>query len=476
MKSSQKTATRLPRILLALLIATLSTGCNTNALTRRLLGFQSLADIAVTAVPTMPPAQIDPTPPPTVSTAAAVKERGRLIVGLRYDAPPLASIDDNGELQGMDVDLAREFARRWLGDANRISFVQVTSLSAPRRVKQREVDLALGGLSITRLNDRDVDYSLPYTEDGEALLVRTNSFPDMTAMNDKEVYYIDAQSLPSFNLAEQGAGVTISVKSEVSYANALLALSKSQTDGVIGRLRRLNLIAQRDPAYQVLTIFERETQAIMLPQNDSGWSDLVNITLSNMVIDGTYATIYQKWFGVQPAPMTILPGTAQPTLEQLAPNLTLRQSYDQMRISGQMRVGYTMPAAPLAQLLQLDEGGQPIGLEPDLVREVARRLLQNGEGVQFFALQPNQIAQQLAEGRIDVAIGAIQRTQENERAMDFSAPTADGNLPQMNGKLAAPTGIVMATDDSGLRDAISFALEDMKSDGTYEALRAKWLP
>ena len=102
--------------------------------------------------------------------------------------------------------------------------------------------------------------------------------------------------------------------------------------------------------------------------------------------------------------------------------------------------------------------------------------MQNDGNAQFFALQPNQIAQQLSEGRIDLAIGAIQRTQENERIMDFSSPTADSGIAQLNGQLAAPTGIALAIDDSALRDALSLALDDMKTDGTYDALRAKWFP
>ena len=195
-----------------------------------------------------------------------------------------------------------------------------------------------------------------------------------------------------------------------------------------------------------------------------------------MVIDGTYAKIYQKWWGAPPEAIGYLPGKAQPKLGELSSTLAPKQVYDQMRIGGQMRVGYALPSGVLAQLVQLDEGGQPTGLEADLVRELSRRLLQNDGNAQFFALQPNQIAQQLAEGRIDLAIGAIQRTQENERIMDFSSPTADSGIAQLNGQLAAPTGIALAIDDSALRDALSLALDDMKTDGTYDALRAKWFP
>jgi hypothetical protein len=45
----------------------------------------------------------------------------------------------------MDVDLAREFARRWLGSERNAEFVQVTTATAAERVARREVDLALAG-------------------------------------------------------------------------------------------------------------------------------------------------------------------------------------------------------------------------------------------------------------------------------------------------------------------------------------------
>lgn len=468
--------TTLRNTLMMTLIASLLTACNVNTITRRVLGFNSLSDITATRVPLMPTEPAPPTASLTISTAATVKERGVLRVGIRFDAPPLASIDDQGLLEGMDVDIAHEFAKRWLGDASRVSFVQVTSISAPRRVKSREVDLAMGGLSIARVLDAQIDFSLPYAMDGEALLVRTNSYTDFASLNGKEVYYIDTQSLPAFNQAQQTAEVTVSVKSEVSYANAIQALLKSQTEGVIGRWRRLRPISQRDPAFQVLSVFSPEAQAIMLPQDDSSWADLVNITLSNMVIDGTYAQIYQKWWGAPPDLIAYLPGKSQPTLKELPPTLAPKQIYDQMRISGQMRVGYALPGGVLAQLVQLDEGGQPTGLEADIVREVARRLLAGDANVQFFALQPNQIAQQLAEGRIDLAIGAIQHTQENERLMDLTNQLADSGIAQLSGQLVAPTAIAIATDNSALQDALNHAIGDMKVDGTYEALRLKWFP
>ena len=48
------------------------------------------------------------------STAAIMVKRGKIRVGVRQDASPFGFIDSNGTLVGFDIDLAHEFARRWI--------------------------------------------------------------------------------------------------------------------------------------------------------------------------------------------------------------------------------------------------------------------------------------------------------------------------------------------------------------------------
>ena len=356
LRPSQK---KIVRSLIGLVALLTSTACNS------LLERVGLGGIArrIVATPGVPFVEVVPTPvPANLTTAALVKLRSKLRVGIRFDAPPLASVNKAGEIEGLDADIAREFARRWLGSENNVEFVQVTSASAPRRLANRELDLALGGLSISRIAEKDVDFSLPYFTDGEALLIRTNSYADFASMAQKDVLYIDGQSLPALSAGQIASNITVTFRSEVSYANAVQALLDGRTEGVLGRWRRFVLITQRDPAFSILTVLQSEPVAIMLPQSDSQWAALVNLTLSAMIADGFYAKAYQRWFGNPPSAVSAIPQAAPPGLAQLVDERITNNTLDRIKTNNAVRVGYVPRAAPANALVGLDANAQPPGL------------------------------------------------------------------------------------------------------------------
>ncbi len=376
------------------------------------------------------PVRLDsgPTPtvaPPDVSTAALAKARSKLRVGIRFDAPPLASVDDSGNLVGLDVDIAREFARRWLGSTNNVEFVQVTSNSAPRLVQNREVDMALGGLVHTRPAETDADFSLPYLEDGDALLIRTGSFADFPSLATRNVTYVDLPATTALGEAQIASNITVTVQSAPSYEQAYADLREGRTDGVVGRWRRLRLEAQRDPALSVLTVFNRQPVAVMLPQNDSDWADLVNSTLSGMVAEGWFDAAHQNWFGAPPPAIATLPGPIDLQLAALPDTTAPGKAFDRVRADKVARVGFNAQSDPMATL---DANGQPIGFEVDLVRELAQRWFQDPGAAQFTALPAGQFAAGFEDGTIDLAVGDIAQTQGNERPMDFSLPIYQSGL------------------------------------------------
>ncbi|MCL5996014.1 MAG: transporter substrate-binding domain-containing protein [Chloroflexi bacterium] len=403
-----------------------------------------------------------PTPtaaPATISTAFLVKERSKLRVGVRFDAPRLSSVTSDGQLEGLDIDLAREFARRWLGSTDNVEFVQVTSTSAPKRIEQREVDMAMGGLIHSRQAETHADFTLSYAFDGEALLARTGSYADFGALAQRSVTYIDIPSISALSNAQIAANITVSLQTAQSYALAIQQLRDGQTDAVAGRWRRLRLEVAEDPALTILTVFQREPVAIMLPQNDSDWADLVNITLSALVSDGTYAIMYQKWFKQPPEPVTPLAGTIDLQLATLPDAITLHNSLDQIRTTTSVRIGFIAQADPLATL---DTNGQPTGFEIDLCRELAQRWFQNQAAAQFTIVAPGDIANLLNNGTIDLAVGGIVRTQANERLMDFSSTYYND------------VGIALPVNNSALRDFVNLTLQEIIADGTYARIYEGW--
>lgn len=403
--------------------------------------------------------------PASVSTAALVKERSKIRVGIRFDAPPLARVNADGELEGMDVDLARDFARRWLGSERNVEFVQVTSQTAPQKIRNREIDLAMGGLAHTKGAEQDADFSLTYLKDGEALLTRTGTFSDFLSIAGRTITYIDSPSTFALADAQIANNVTVTLNSQNSYRAAVDALLNGQTDGVAGRWRRLRATASSDPALTVMTVFTNEPVAIMTPQNDSAWTDLVNQTLSAQVQDGTYARAYETWFGAPPDPIPMLAQPAPPQLADLPDGVAGRDALATMRASNAVRIAFISSSPPFATL---DVNGQPDGFEVDLVREMARRWFGDPAAAQFTPLSLEQIPAALNGGSIDIAIGGIQHTGPAAQTMDFSETVFISS--------GLPIGMALPHNDSGLRDLVNLTLQEMQADGAYGRIFQKWFP
>src|SRR5687768_16879203 len=80
------------------------------------------------------------------STLDAVKARGTLIAGVRFDTPPYGSLDATGKSVGIDIDIANEVAKR-LGV--RLQLLQVTGQTRIPQLNAGKVDLLLAALART---------------------------------------------------------------------------------------------------------------------------------------------------------------------------------------------------------------------------------------------------------------------------------------------------------------------------------------
>jgi ABC-type amino acid transport substrate-binding protein len=450
--------------LIALTVLTLACSSLPGVAIDNVLNLDDIAQIAETPAPIA--TDVPPVPaPPTVSTAALVKQRTRIRVGIRYDAPPLTRVNAEGELEGMDVDLAREFARRWLGSERNVEFIQVTSQTAPQKIANREIDLAMGGLIHTKPAELLADFSLSYLRDGEALLARTGTYSDFVSLAGRTVTYIDAPSTVALSAAQIANNVTVTLQSQTSYRAAVNELLAGSTDGVVGRWRRLRATAAGDPALNIPIVFTNEPIAIMLPQNDSAWAHLVNVTLSVLVADGTFARLHEQWFGFQPDAVGAMPQTNPLQLIDLPDAVTLRTTLTTIQTNDVVRVGISAQVAPFVTVA---ENGTLGGFDLDLAREMTRRWLVDPAKAQFIPLNPTEVATALAAGQVDMAVGNVQRTAANDKLMSFSIATyMSGNVP---------IGIALPQNDSRFRDLANFTLQDMQADGVYQQLFAKWFP
>lgn len=106
---------------------------------------------------------------------AAVKSRGRWIIGVKCDFPPFGYITAGGKNAGYDVEVARTFAKLAFGKGSRVSFVCVTTPSRIPALQSKRVDIIISTLTYTKARAEVIDFSAPYYGATGRLLVPNNS-------------------------------------------------------------------------------------------------------------------------------------------------------------------------------------------------------------------------------------------------------------------------------------------------------------
>jgi len=374
---------------------------------------------AFPATPTIAPL------PPNASIAAHIRARGYLRVGVRYDDAPFGSVDGEGGLVGFDEDLAHEFAFRWLGDADAVKFVQVTEGSVNDRIKDEQVDLVIGALSPHQGAAESMSFSLPYYYNGLSLLVRagpgvTNTVPingpgDLEGVAVAVVEEADTEA----PLSRAAAPAVPQVIYYPDYFSAVAGLQNSVVQAVVGPQRTLMRLAGEAGGMGVTPRFTRDPYVIGLPQGDGAFCDLVNVTLMNMINDGTYHRFFQTWFPDQAFPeLEILSGTSRLDFGGLSDTLGPSPgTIEAVEARGYVIAGLVDEQLPFSDL---DANGVARGFEAELVRALVGRWLGNVTAVQFVRHSEASGVAALQTGQIDLLVGGLPRTLPREDDMDFS--------------------------------------------------------
>jgi polar amino acid transport system substrate-binding protein len=200
----------------------------------------------------------------------AIQDRGHLMVAVKDTWRPLGYVDDQGDLVGFEIDLARQLATELLGDPEAIQLRPVSNLERLPAVLDGEVDMAIAGVTVTPMRQRLVAFSLPYYLDGTGFVTRQ---PTLQSINDlgasdiallagsdavTQIHYL----FPFANLV----GVP-------SYQQAWTTLEANQADAFAGNASVLAGWVQEHPNYHLLPeLVTVEPLAVVLPkgnQNDS---------------------------------------------------------------------------------------------------------------------------------------------------------------------------------------------------------------
>lgn len=240
-----------------------------------------------------------------------IKKRGRLIIGVAPDAPPMGSIGADGSAVGFAPDLARAVAKDLHVE---VEFKPITGAMLIPSIRNGEIDAMFASTTPTQAREEVLDFSIVYNWDFVVPLVRVGDSGAIADYKPPRKVATTKNNYAAQLFTEAVPGGTVTFFDQ--YDDAVNALRAKQTDAVLLNRFSARTYAKRyNNTLKIGDAFFTDPQAIVLHQNDSKWRNYLNWTIQRIWARGEFATLYEKNFGYKPefalwSPTRLQPGIA----------------------------------------------------------------------------------------------------------------------------------------------------------------------
>lgn len=209
---------------------------------------------------------------------------------------PFSSTDVNGELVGLDADVAREIARR-LGRAPVL--VQTDFAGIQAGLQSGKYDLICGSMAITPSRLATMHFSLPYYVSGAQVFAVEGT----TSLEGIRIGVTEASTYESFIRQHPEIFGRATVLRFGGEAESVAAMNSGKIDAFVSDRIVGSFYIERGGAAQIVPLGDllyREVIGIAARKGDAGLVRQVNVALLEIIQDGTYGRIYERWVGTAP--------------------------------------------------------------------------------------------------------------------------------------------------------------------------------
>jgi putative glutamine transport system substrate-binding protein len=206
-----------------------------------------------------------------------------------------------GVIQGFDVDMAKHITKHILGKDGKTKFVQITSNTRIPLLRNGNIDAIIATMTISPERAKQVDFSKPYFNAGQAILVNKNSkIKSIYDLNYKGAKVLAVQGSTSA-LNVRKAAPKASVLELSDYAQAFTALQSGQGQALTTDNGILYGMSLENPQYRVVGgTFTKEPYGIAVNKGQDNMTNAVNKAVKDMKKSGEYQKLLNKWFGKVP--------------------------------------------------------------------------------------------------------------------------------------------------------------------------------
>ena len=229
-----------------------------------------------------------------ISVSASAAETIRFAAEASY--PPFEFMDANNQMQGFDIDLANAICKQMKATC---TFTNQSFDSLIPSLKFKRIDAVISGMDITPERQKQVAFTAPYYDNSALFIAEKGKVADIAALKGKRVGMQNGSTHQKY-LQEKHPEIT-PVPYD-SYQNAILDLKNGRLDAVFGDTAVVNEWLKQNSA--LTAVGDKVTNpnyfgtglGIAVRQNNAELLNQFNAALNQLKQDGTYKTIYSKWF------------------------------------------------------------------------------------------------------------------------------------------------------------------------------------
>jgi ABC-type amino acid transport substrate-binding protein len=236
-----------------------------------------------------------------------ILRRGTVRIATAMGAPPYRFEDENGNLQGYDIDVANLLAKQ-LGVT--IEWIKTDTAGRVAMLQTKKADLTIASFTPNLERLKTVGFTDPYLTDVLSLLSRADR-KDLASLADFDKPEVKI-AIPRGSTAAKAIATYVPKATIVEFsgnADTIAALGAGQVDAMCSGDALVNYTAKNSGGkyHNAGALGPPEDDAIGFPQGDFVWWLWLNRFVREINEDGTNYTLWVKWFGDAPTPAFVKP-------------------------------------------------------------------------------------------------------------------------------------------------------------------------
>ena len=229
----------------------------------------------------------------------AIQDKKVFVLGLDDSYPPMGYRDENGEIVGFDIDVAREVCSR-LGVELKTQPIDWSAKELELLTKN--IDCIWNGFTVTEERKEKILFSEPYLKNRQVVIVRNDGEINTIASLSGKKVGVQAGSSGEYAFEQTEVYPTVSIVAFKDFLTAITDLKIGGVDAVvIDEIVADSQIKKADAANQLKILrsepIASEDYAIGFRKGEQKLVDAVQQKINEMKKDGTLKKISEKWFG-----------------------------------------------------------------------------------------------------------------------------------------------------------------------------------